>query len=581
MFIGLGFLAILLLVGIAAVIALAIRHSSRSGLRAPSGAVTATRGAAERPAAHTPSGRSTRPVRPPPGDAHLADDLDRWVLAGLLDPTQAAAIAAHERSFHGVTPSRTAWAPPTPPVPVAARRRIPVVAEALGYIGGILGTIGVTLLVQRSWADVGSPAHAALAGVATVLLVVAGALVHERRDPALARLRWTLWLAATATAAVFGWVRADELIDVTSGELEALTIAAVTGALALVLWWNRTRPLQQVVALAAVLVAAGSLTGELADGMATGVVVGLGGALMLAAGIALLTSIPALTTGVGAAGAMVGAFVIASEREGVGLPIACLVAATMLALAITARPVSRDDQRVVLTVFGIITLVQAAPQTIAWFARAAGVAPRLSLRRVHPGPFTISRRPPPPHTTACPPPPPGAATGTVVWLLGLVAVATAVQRKVRGAIALEVIGGLVMLVGAAVTGAQSESVATLAGTATAIGFVGLGTRPGRVLMSVAGSVGLLAFVPWSIAHFFPGEGRAPLLILASGAVLVGVAVLLTRQGGRFRSELTAKDDVDDEVLRPEVGRPGIGRSEAGRVDVDAEEPATEGLVEPR
>ena len=546
MFIGLGFLVILLLGGIAAVIALAIRHSSRSGLRAPSGVVTATRGAAERPSARTSSGRSTRPVRPPPGDAHLADDLDRWVLAGLLDPTQAAAIAAHERSLHGVTPSRTAWAPPTPPVPVAARRRIPVVAEALGYIGGILGTIGVTLLVQRSWADVGSTAHAAIAGVATVLLVVAGALVHERRDPALARLRWMLWLTATATAAVFGWVLADELIEVTSGELEALTIAAVTGALALVLWWNRTRPLQQVVALAAVLVAAGSLTGEFAGGVTTGVVVGLGGALMLAAGIALLTSIPALTTGVGAAGAMVGAFVIASEREGVGLPIACLVAATMLALAITARPVSRDDQRVVLTVFGIITLVQAAPQTIAWFARDAGVA-----------------------------------TGTVVWLLGLVAVATAVQRKVRGAIALEVIGGLVMLVGAAVTGAQSESVATLAGTATAIGFVGLGTRPGRVLMSVAGSVGLLAFVPWSIAHFFPGEGRAPLLILASGAVLVGVAVLLTRQGGRFRSELTAKDDVDDEVLRPEVGRPGIGRSEAGRVDVDAEEPATEGLVEPR
>lgn len=543
MFIGLGFLVILLLGGIAAVIALAIRHSSRPGLRAPSGAVTATRGAAERPSARTPSGRSTRPVRLPSGDAHLADELDRWVLAGLLDPTQAAAIAAHERSLHGLTPPRPAWAPPTPPVPVATRRRIPVVAEALGYIGGILGAVGVTLLVQRSWADIGSAAHAAIAGVATVLLVVAGTLVHERRDPALARLRGMLWLTATATAAVFGWVLADELIEVTSGELEALTIAAVTGALALVLWWNRTRPLQQVVALAAVLVAAGSLTGEFAGGVTTGVVVGLGGALMVAIGIDLLTSIPALTTGVGAAGAMVGAFVIASEREGVGLPIACLVAATMLALAITARPVTRDDQRVVLTVFGIITLVQAAPQTIAWFARDAGVA-----------------------------------TGTVVWLLGLVAVATAVQRKVRGAIALEVIGGLVMLVGAAVTGAQSESVATLAGTATAIGFVGLGTRPGRVLMSVAGSVGLLAFVPWSIAHFFPGEGRAPLLILASGAVLVGVAVLLTRQGGRFRTELTGGDD---EVGRSEITRPEVRGSEARGVDVDAEEPATEGLVEPR
>jgi hypothetical protein len=61
--------------------------------------------------------------------------------------------------------------------------------------------------------------------------------------------------------------------------------------------------------------------------------------------------------------------------------------------------------------------------------------------------------------------------------------------------------------------------------------------PGQVLLSVLGSIGLLVNVPWAIAWFFPGEGRAAVLLLASGALLVGVAVLLTRMRGRFREEL--------------------------------------------
>ena len=73
--------------------------------------------------------------------------------------------------------------------------------------------------------------------------------------------------------------------------------------------------------------------------------------------------------------------------------------------------------------------------------------------------------------------------------------------------------------------------------ATAIGCIAVGMLPGRVLMSVVGSVGLLAFVPWAIAHFFPGEGRAPLLIVVSGALIVAVAVLMAAQSTRWRDEV--------------------------------------------
>jgi hypothetical protein len=56
-------------------------------------------------------------------------------------------------------------------------------------------------------------------------------------------------------------------------------------------------------------------------------------------------------------------------------------------------------------------------------------------------------------------------------------------------------------------------------------------------MSVFGLVGILVFIPWMIGHFFPGEGRVPLLIIVSGLLLVVVAVVLMRVGGRLRGEV--------------------------------------------
>jgi len=150
-------------------------------------------------------------------------------------------------------------------------------------------------------------------------------------------------------------------------------------------------------------------------------------------------------------------------------------------------------------VLGTVAMLMVGPQTIVWFGEGAGVL-----------------------------------TGATVWLLGTVVVAMAADHQVRNPHTVEVAGGLLIVAGAAVTGMQSESFATIFGLVTAVGLLALGTAPDRVLLSLAGSLGLLVNVPWAINHFFPGEGRAPLLILVSGVVIVGVAVLLTRMGGRFR-----------------------------------------------
>lgn len=114
-----------------------------------------------------------------------------------------------------------------------------------------------------------------------------------------------------------------------------------------------------------------------------------------------------------------------------------------------------------------------------------------------------------------------------------------VRKQVVHPVTIELAGGVLIIAGAAAMAFQSGfvGVATIVGFASALAMLALGTRPGRVLMSVTGSLGLLVNVPWAISHFFPGENRAPLLIAVSGLLLVVVAVVLTRMGGRFRREL--------------------------------------------
>jgi hypothetical protein len=155
-----------------------------------------------------------------------------------------------------------------------------------------------------------------------------------------------------------------------------------------------------------------------------------------------------------------------------------------------------------LVIVGVAALVQSVPSSIAYFATEAGIA-----------------------------------TGLVTWTAGGLLVLIGSRGLVRTPLPAQVLGGLAMVGGAAVTGAQSDVFAPVFGLLTAVGLVGLGTFPGQVLLSVFGSLGLLVNVPWAIGRFFPGEARAPLLILVAGLVIIGVAVLLTRLGGRFRSEL--------------------------------------------
>jgi hypothetical protein len=254
--------------------------------------------------------------------------------------------------------------------------------------------------------------------------------------------------------------------------------------------------------LGGLVVFAGAAVAELASPGPVGLTVWLLGAGFVLLGLRRRTPLPLLTEATGALTVIVGAIITITPWPAFGLVFAVATAGGLVALALVRQvPSTRADQLLV-GVIGGIALLEAAPSTLGYFSRDAAIV-----------------------------------TGLTTWLVGGALVFVGTRHLIRIGLVVEVFGGLALVGGAALTGIQAPGFASIFGIATAIGLVALGMLPGQVLLSLFGAIGLLVNVPWAIGWFFPGEGRAPLLIMVSGLLIVAVAVLLTRIGGRFRREL--------------------------------------------
>ena len=106
------------------------------------------------------SGNAPRRPAPRPA-ASVADDLDRWVAAGLLAPDQAKAILEHEGSR---PPPEVLTPQPTAPAVHGPSSRFPLAAEALGYLGGALALTGLVLVLVHYWPDLAWAGRLALTG---------------------------------------------------------------------------------------------------------------------------------------------------------------------------------------------------------------------------------------------------------------------------------------------------------------------------------------------------------------------------------------------------------------------------------
>ena len=444
-------------------------------------------------------------------ERRLEEELGRWTGAGLITPAESQAIIVFEEG------RRTKA---TAEHPAARPRKIPAAAEAMGYLGGALVVIGMTLTTTRFWADFSVPTRLILTGVVAAALMVAGGLIHEAADPALARFRWFIWLASSAVAGVFFAVLGMQQIDLSPQATTLLTAAAISLQSGL-LWWWRDRPIQQMVSLGGLLVAAGAFAavvfGQPSEGP-LGVALWIVGAGLVIAALRRLTPNFEFTEATGAAATVVGGIFIVNGWRGGGALFLAATAALLLVLAeLPGVLPSRTDQ-LILGVVGLVGAFEAVPANLSYYANQAAIL-----------------------------------SGSVTWLIGALVLYVGIRKVVLTPRLAEAAGGGVLVAAAAITANQSEPFALACGVTTSVLLVALGTRPGLVLMSAFGSVGLLIYVTWSVNYFFPGQARAPIVMTVAGLLVIAVAVWMARLRGRFASELRRHGG-------PTEGAPGERRS---------------------
>jgi hypothetical protein len=165
------------------------------------------------------------------GAGLLPQQLERWTEAGLIDADQASRIRAAEHAQKDEPPER----------------RMPLVAEVVGYLGAIIAITAIGAVTHQSWKHVPPSAELIVAGVLAIGLLTGGAAVRAGGEPALARLRGVLWFLGTASAAGFVAVVTRRYLHL-SGDSVALCAEGAWLACAVPLWWRARSALQQAAA---------------------------------------------------------------------------------------------------------------------------------------------------------------------------------------------------------------------------------------------------------------------------------------------------------------------------------------------
>ena len=424
--------------------------------------------------------------------------LRRWQSANLISDEEVAAIISFEEAARRDAASTSTS---------GAERKMPLVAEALGYLGGAFAAVGVILLVARYWPDlatgwrIGIPVAVAVAGVA------GGALLDEHTDDALRRLRWTLWLVGTAGIGTAGGVAMyDALAPIpvygwSDGHRVVFGAASLVAVLSGVLWAGRPRPLQQTTFLVGVLFAVGSATNEWWDISVVGAVTLLLGATTLLIAQRQIGTYPVITAVIGAGAMVAGSLMMLNQMATAGALL--LVVTSMVLIGLGQQPLRATNGDLVpaFLMAGVLSIVVTVPASLAQFGGDDGLI-----------------------------------AGLVTWLIGVGSYWLGERRNLRVPEVLLAIGGAAIIAGPAIVAIETVNAGTLLGLASAVACLAVGATPGRVALSFTGAGSLLIYVPWSIAHFFPGEGRAPLLIAVSGVLIVGIALFIAKSAKRFGGE---------------------------------------------
>ena len=172
--------------------------------------------------------------------------VTRWVEAGVIGAEQGEAILALEGEGRE-----------------AGGRRRAVVAEVLGYLGGVLAVVAGFVLGAESWDQLGRWGRAGVLAAVTGALLAAGWWLRGSEGRVLPRLASVLWLGAVAGLAGLLAVLLEGRSDDALAD-PPLGVAAGALVLAVVLYALERRVLQQValfLTVVATMVAGGHRLG--------------------------------------------------------------------------------------------------------------------------------------------------------------------------------------------------------------------------------------------------------------------------------------------------------------------------------
>lgn len=332
-------------------------------------------------------------------DMALQERLAGWVEAGLISREQAQAIREHEQREHLQRPHFEV---------VPEHGRVPLITEALGYLGAALAVAALVNLLGEDWPEYPLSVRLGVPVVLAVALVLAGWPLRDSQEPAFARFGSVLWFLAVGAGAWSMAVYASEVLEA-SDRAVPLYAGLMAALVALPLYWVRRSVLQQLALFLGIMTFLINFAQLPMDppteGQRTGAVVWLLSVAWLYLGYRGAMEPRLLAYGLGAFGAIQAPMGIASDE---GLVALGLLLGLVTSFTLVGASVWLKDN--VLLVFGAIGSFLYLLRTIEYFFGDTIGMPLVLLTtgvilliiaflamrgRSHPGPGSL-----PPSTTA-------------------------------------------------------------------------------------------------------------------------------------------------------------------------------------
>jgi hypothetical protein len=189
--------------------------------------------------------------------------LSRWVAAGIISPDQAEAIWRLEADKTRDPAPVTAEAPspgqatsprqaPSPQAALPEARRIPALAEVLGYAGGSLALGALVALTATYWGRIGTPGRLALSGAVAAICLASGWWLSSNVAPRAKRLgSFVLFIGVAVAGCFVGFAVAGSTTGVEAPLAAAAGAAFICG---LAVWWKHRTSLQLIAVTVALVV---------------------------------------------------------------------------------------------------------------------------------------------------------------------------------------------------------------------------------------------------------------------------------------------------------------------------------------